>query len=133
MIFVFGSNLKGIHGAGAAAFAYSHRGAVWGQGEGLQGDSYAIPTCSEPGVPLELRSIKYYVDRFLERAAKYHHDLQLQVTAIGCGIAGYKPKDIAPLFMHAPDNVWLPASFYKAIYWEGYKQNAEDSRGLAGA
>src|SRR6266550_7173969 len=119
MIFVFGSNLKGIHGAGAAAFAYSHRGAVWGQGEGLQGDSYALPTCSAPGVPLGLRSIGHYVDQFLA-FARTRPDLQFQVTPIGCGIAGFKPPDIAPLFLKSPNNVWLPAKFYEAIYFEGY-------------
>src|SRR6266550_8769046 len=116
MIFVFGSNLKGIHGAGAAAFAYSYRGAVWGQGEGLQGESYALPTCSEPGAPLELRSIEHYVKRFLALATDMDI-LQFQVTAVGCGIAGYKPSQIAPLFRESPDNVWLPAKFYEAIYF----------------
>ncbi len=127
MIFVFGSNLKGVHGAGAAAFAYSHRGAVWGQGEGLQGDSYALPTCSAPGVPLELRSIEHYITRFLN-FAKDHPTLQFQVTAVGCGIAGFKPEQIAPLFFkHGPsDNVWLPAQFFHAIYWVGYSQHGQD-------
>ena len=119
MIFVFGSNLNGIHGAGAAGFAYSKRGAVWGQGEGPQGDSYALPTCIAPGVPLDLRSIRHYVEKFLD-FAKRHPELSFQVTAVGCGIAGYKPSQIAAMFLKAPNNVWLPAQFYKAIYEEGY-------------
>jgi hypothetical protein len=131
MIFVFGSNLKGIHGAGAAAFAYSHHGAVWGQGEGLQGDSYALPTCAAPGVPLELQAIKYYVEQFLDRALRYHSDLQFQVTAVGCGIAGYKPKEIAPMFIKSPKNVWLPSVFYGAMYWEGYRQCNEDADAIS--
>lgn len=123
MIFVFGSNLKGIHGAGAAAFAHRFRGAVWGEGEGLQGESYALPTCSEPGVALELKAIEHYVDQFLGFASR-NYQLQFQVTAIGCGIARYKPQQIAPLFFKKglPDNVWLPAQFYRALFWEGYKE-----------
>jgi len=127
VIFVFGSNLKGIHGAGAAAFAHKYRGAVWEQGEGLQGDSYALPTCSEPGEPLDLRSIEHYISRFLN-FAKEHPLLEFQVTAIGCGLAGYKPGQIAPLFFKhgTVENVWLPSRFFRAIYWIGYDQHSRD-------
>jgi hypothetical protein len=126
MIFVFGSNLKGIHGAGAAAFAHQYHDAVWGQGEGLQGTSYALPTCSEPGVPLDLKAIDHYIDQFLSFASA--SQLQFQVTAIGCGIAGYKPQQIAPLFFkkELSDNVWLPAQFYRALFWEGYREGHGD-------
>lgn len=125
MIFVFGSNLLGIHGAGAARYAYEHKGAIWGRGEGHYGESYALPTCESPGVPLDLKAIGHYVNKFLV-FANDHQELQFQVTAVACGIAGYKPKDIAPLFLKSPKNVWLPAAFYSAIYWEGYRQHGED-------
>ena len=129
MILVFGSNLKGIHGAGAAAYAYSKFGAVWGQGEGLQGESYALPTCSEPGVPLDLKAIEHYVDQFLGFASD-NPQLQFQVTAVGCGIAGYKPQQIALLFFKKslPDNVWTPAQFYRALFWEGYREGKEEAK-----
>ena len=91
-IFVFGSNLAGMHGGGAARLAYNRFGAIWGQGVGLQGQSYAIPTM-QGGV----ETIKPYVDEFI-RFAKTHPDLRFYVTKIGCGIAGFLPSDIAPLF-----------------------------------
>ena len=112
-IFVFGSNLQGMHGGGAARMAHQYFGAVWGQGIGLFGQSYAIPTM-QGGV----ETIKPYVDDFL-RFAKVHGELDFLVTEIGCGIAGFTPQDIAPLFFHAIDenlrNVYLPESFY-AVY-----------------
>jgi hypothetical protein len=111
-IFVFGSNLSGFHGGGAAALAMQW-GAVWGQGVGLQGQTYAIPTM-QGGV----ETIKPYVDEFLT-FAKQHPELKFLVTEIGCGIAGFKPKEIAPLFRLAIDenieNVYLPECFYKEI------------------
>ena len=91
-IFVFGSNLAGFHGGGAAHVAYKKFGAVWGQGVGLQGQSYAIPTM-QGGV----ETIKPYVDEFIE-FAKAHPEYKFLVTLIGCGIAGFLPSDIAPLF-----------------------------------
>ena len=111
-VFVFGSNLQGLHGGGAAHFAYEHFGAEWGQGIGLHGQSYAIPTM-QGGV----ETIKPYVDDFLQ-FAKVHSELDFLVTEIGCGIAGFSPKDIAPLFIPAIEdtrNVYLPESFY-AVY-----------------
>ena len=106
-IFVFGSNLAGAHGGGAARLAYQRFGAVWGQGVGLQGQSYAIPTM-QGGV----ETIKPYVDDFIE-FARMHPELRFLVTRIGCGIAGFKPEEIAPLFAEALDmeNVILPEDF----------------------
>ena len=110
-IFVFGSNLSGFHGGGAAAIAYDQFGAIWGQGIGLQGQSYGIPTM-HGGV----EKIKPYVDDFL-KFAKEHNELKFLVTKIGCGIAGFKEKEIAPLFISAYteniENIYLPENFYK--------------------
>ena len=91
-IFVFGSNLQGMHGGGAARLAYEKFGAIWGQGVGLQGQSYGIPTM-HGGV----NAIKPYVDEFIE-FAKSHPELTFLVTRIGCGIAGFRDEEIAPLF-----------------------------------
>ena len=106
-IFVFGSNLAGMHGGGAALMAHRHFGAVWGQGVGLQGQSYAIPTM-QGGI----ETIKPYVDEFLAFAAR-HTEYHFLVTHIGCGIAGFSERDIAPLFAAAVSmpNVWLPQGF----------------------
>ena len=106
-IFVFGSNLEGMHGGGAALTAYKKFGAVWGQGTGLQGQSYGIPTM-QGGV----ETIKPYVDEFIDFARK-HPDLRFLVTPIGCGIAGFKPSQIAPLFKEAKNifNIYLPKEF----------------------
>lgn len=107
-IFVFGSNLHGHHGGGAARAACKKFGAIWGQGVGLQGQSYAIPTM-QGGV----ETIKPYVDQFIE-FAKEHTELFFYVTRIGCGIAGFKDSDMAPLFREAIGikNVCLPKSFW---------------------
>ena len=106
-IFVFGSNLEGMHGGGAARLAYNKFGAIWGQGVGLQGQSYGIPTM-HGGV----EDIKPYVDEFIE-FAKSHPELTFLVTRIGCGIAGFRDEEIAPLFKECIeiDNVILPRSF----------------------
>lgn len=110
-VFVFGSNLHGHHGGGAARAAMNKFGAVWGQGVGLQGQSYAIPTM-QGGVD----TIKPYVDQFID-FAKEHTDLFFYVTRIGCGIAGFKDSAIAPLFKGAMnvDNICLPESFVMEI------------------
>lgn len=110
-IFVFGSNLGGFHGGGAARAAMDHFGAIWGQGVGLQGQSYAIPTM-HGGVDV----IKPYVDEFIE-FAQSRRDLFFYVTRIGCGIAGFQDEEIAPLFAGALalDNVALPKSFYDIL------------------
>jgi hypothetical protein len=110
-IFVFGSNLAGAHGGGAARIALDCFGAVWGQGVGLQGQSYAIPTM-QGGV----ETIKPYVDEFIE-FAKVHPELKFLVTRIGCGIAGFRDEEIAPLFTTAieVENVILPKEFVESI------------------
>ena len=106
-IFVFGSNLAGAHGGGAARLAHNRFGAIWGQGVGLQGQSYAIPTM-QGGV----ETIKPYVDEFI-CFAKQHPEYKFLVTKIGCGIAGFRVEEIAPLFQAAIDieNIILPKVF----------------------
>ncbi len=110
-IFVFGSNLQGAHCGGAARIAVNKFGAVWGQGVGLQGQSYAIPTM-HGGVGV----IKPYVDEFIA-FAKAHKELTFLVTRIGCGIAGFKDCEIAPLFADAlsVDNIILPQQFFSEL------------------
>jgi hypothetical protein len=109
-IFVFGSNLAGRHGKGAALFASKKHGAVYGQGVGLQGKSYAIPTKDAKLNTLPLEDIQKHVDEFKQFATE-HPDQIFQVTAIGCGLAGYRPKQIAPMFADAPPNCELPDEF----------------------
>jgi hypothetical protein len=106
-IFVFGSNLAGRHGAGAALFALQNHGAIYGQGIGMQGDSYAIPTKDFLIKTLPLQIIKWHVNVFLEFATQ-QNILTFNVTRIGCGLAGYKDSDIAPMFKGAPINCLLP-------------------------
>lgn len=103
-IFVFGSNLAGMHGGGAARIAYERFGAKMGQGVGLQGQCYAIPTM-QGGV----ETIKPYVDEFIA-FAQQHNEYTFLVTRIGCGIAGFRDEEIAPLFedAHLLPNVVLP-------------------------
>lgn len=110
-IFVFGSNLAGAHAGGAARIAHRDFGAVWGQGVGLQGQSYAIPTM-QAGVG----TIVPYVEQFIEFAAA-HPELKFYVTRIGCGIAGFSPDEIAPLFKNAlgKPNIVLPRDFVQII------------------
>ena len=110
-IFVFGSNLAGAHAGGAARVAHVRFGAVWGQGVGLQGQSYAIPTM-QGGV----ETIKPYVDEFVSFAAE-HKEYKFLVTRIGCGIAGFTPDEVAPLFIGAMDleNVILPRDFVEVL------------------
>lgn len=106
-IFVFGSNLAGRHGAGAALFARNNHGALYGQGIGRQGNSYAIPTKDHRINTLPLETILGYVNGFL-RYASSHPELDFQVTRIGCGLAGYTDSQIAPMFANAPYNCYLP-------------------------
>ena len=103
-IFVFGSNASGHHGAGAAAQAQRDFGAVWGEGHGLHGQSYAIDTMSGLGV------LEREIGTFVE-FAETRPELTFLVTEIGCGIAGYTPAEVAPLFTRVPSNVRLPESF----------------------
>ena len=110
-IFVFGSNLAGLHGGGAARIAVEKFGAIMGQGVGLQGQSYAIPTMQG-----DVNTILPYVEEFI-RFADSHPELTFLVTRIGCGIAGFTPKDIAPLFAGAINipNIHLPEDFWQEL------------------
>lgn len=102
-IFVFGSNLAGIHGAGAADYAYRELGAEWGVGEGLTGECYALPTKDERIMTRPLEAIKWSVQRFL-CFAEENPELTFLVTPVGTGLAGYTREEIAPLFNDAPSN-----------------------------
>ena len=109
-VFVFGSNASGFHAGGAAAQAMNRFGAIWGQGEGLQGRSYAIPTMEG------LENMKAAIERFSQYATE-HKELRFLVTRIGCGIAGYTAREIAPLFNGCVslENVTLPADFWDVL------------------
>lgn len=107
MIFVFGSNLAGRHGKGAALFAKQNHGAVYGVGIGRTGNAYAIPTKSAKLKTLALSEIEIYVKDFIDYA-KRHPALEFEVTKIGCGLAGYQEQQIAPMFKAAPNNCHLP-------------------------
>ena len=131
MIFVFNSNLAGVHGAGAARYAFVERGAQWGKGVGLVGNSYAIPTKDKTiRHTLPLDEIKVYVDSFINFARtqtdRRHAPLIYQVTCIGCGPAGLKHEDIAPMFRMATKNVlfddlWKPwLKDYGFKFWGTY-------------
>jgi hypothetical protein len=115
-VFVFGSNLSGRHGKGAAKTALGW-GAKYGQASGIQGKTYGIPT-KDASIrrTLSIEEIKPYVDDFIEWA-KYHSGNIFYVTEIGCGLAGLKPKEIAPLFKDAVnvDNIHLPARFWHKL------------------
>lgn len=113
-VFVFGSNLAGRHGKGAALFARQNRGAIYGQGEGLQGNSYAIPTKDGALRTLPLSSVAAHARRFIE-FARSRPDLRFELTPIGCGLAGFVPSQIAPFFRDAPPNVALPRVFREAL------------------
>ena len=111
-IFVFGSNLSGIHGAGAARAAYDHYGAIWGKGEGPMGNSYAIPTKDyDISATLSLITIAEHIKEFIEYA-RYNPHLNFFITRIGCGLAGYQNSDIAPLFKQAPENCDMPINWF---------------------
>lgn len=107
-VFVFGANAAGAHGAGAARFAYERFGAVWGQSEGLQGQSYGIDTMS--GLAVFEEQARRFVAFARERG-----DLRFLMTEVGCGIAGYAPEQVAGFFADAPANVVLPDSFASAL------------------
>ncbi len=111
-IFVFGSNLKGIHGSGAARYALEYRGANLSVPEGVIGGCYAIPTKKSPYENMSLDEIKIHVDRFIDYAHS-HPDKLFQVTRIGTGRAGFKDSDIAPLFKNAPKNCYIPGVWLK--------------------
>ena len=109
-VVVFGSNLAGRHGKGAALWARQHRGAIYGRGVGLQGNSYALPTKDRHLRVLPLEVIRSYVADFLGYARR-RPDLRFEVTPIACGLAGYRPNQIAPMFADSPENVFLPTTF----------------------
>jgi len=109
-IFVFGSNLKGIHGAGSAKHAREVYEAEWGVGAGPTGRAYAIPTKDKNLRSLSLQEIEAHVHVFLFYAHR-HPKLRFNIVAIGCGLAGYKPNQIAPMFRQAPSNCLLPEEF----------------------
>lgn len=119
MIFVFGSNLQGIHGKGAALVARLRYGAISGVGEGLMSapsgkwSCYALPTKFSPTMPMSLDTIRTHVDRFINVAKLWEGILEFQVTQVGCGLGGYMPEHIAPMFLKAPpnclfDDAWRP-------------------------
>lgn len=120
-IFVFGSNYGGRHSKGAALDARRSFGAVYGVSEGLMGQSYGIPTKPrDVRLRLSLRQIQLHVNVFLDYAM-IRPELTFLVTEIGCGLAGYTPAEIAPLFRRAVDlpNVWLPARFWDVLRGAG--------------
>ena len=111
-VFVFGSNENGLHNGGAAKFALDNFGAIYGNSFGIQGQSFAIPTLDSEFNELPIQKIKSYVDVFIE-FTKNNTNLDFMVTEIGCGIAGFKVNDIAPLFIKTIElkNVYLPKTF----------------------
>lgn len=110
-VFVFGSNLAGRHGKGAALFARNNYGAQYGVGEGRTGDSYAIPTKDERLRTRPLHSVRESVNTFIEYAAD-NPELDFEVAKIGCGLAGYRDEAIAPMFKLVPSNCKLPAGWW---------------------
>ena len=115
-IFVFGSNLRGIHGAGAAALAHRRFGARWDVGEGMTGNCYALPTKDENIVTRSLNDIQVSVNRFIT-CARMFRDNDFLLTEVGCGLAGLKVEEIAPLFedgRHLTNIVW-PKSFVNVL------------------
>ena len=114
-IFVFGSNEAGRHGMGAALHARMHHGAIYGKGVGPQGTSFAIPTKDRRLRALPIEGIEWYVSMFKEYARRHQYHA-FNVTRIGCGLAGFRDQDIAPMFADAPRNCrfstkwakWLP-------------------------
>jgi hypothetical protein len=109
-VFVFGSNLAGIHGKGAARDAVKFHGAMMGNPVGRQGSSYAIPTKDTRLRPLPLEKIAGYVEDF-KKYAREHPETEFFVTAIGTGLAGYSVGEIAPMFKDCPRNCGLPREF----------------------
>lgn len=124
-LFVFGSNESGVHGSGAAKLAREAYGAKLGQGFGLCGQTFAIPTKDWSIDTLPLNIIRFYVERFIVFANNPYFNWNYYVTKIGCGLAGYDAKDIAPMFSSVRNNirVWLPEDFIEIIDNQGEKSN----------
>ena len=118
-VFVFGSNESGIHGAGAALYAYKKKGARYGVGFGRAGQSFAIPTKDTYIQTLDLETISMYVQGFLAYA-KSQYNTPFKITRIGCGLAGYKDEEIAPLFKGASHNCFFDEA-WKPYLGDGYK------------
>jgi len=123
-VFVFGSNSAGVHGAGAAKEAYSKHGARYGKGYGHHGDSFAIPTKDMEIETLPLHRVKQYVEGFLAYA-NCHRKQTFHVTRIGCGLAGFKDEEIAPLFEKATANCWFDTGWTPFLgdarkYWGSF-------------
>jgi Na+-driven multidrug efflux pump len=113
-IFVFGSNVMGVHGAGAAELAHRRYGARMGVGEGLTGRCYALPTVGANYKRMSLDEVRLHVAHFLVVAFRQaSHTFHL--TPVGCGLAGFTPEDIAPMFRDAPPNVILPTEFLEVL------------------
>lgn len=112
-VFVYGANLQGIHGAGAAKAAHRDHGAVWGKW-GRQGASYGIPTKATPWRGLQLHKVEMHVRDFMAHADSRPGDT-FSLTPIGCGLAGFTPEQIAPMFRDAPSNVVLPPEFLAVL------------------
>lgn len=120
-VFVFGSNLSGRHGAGAARTAYIRYGAKMGIGEGRTGQCYALPTVGFNLKRMTLDIVEYYCQRFI-KYAQDNPQLKFYVTRVGCGLAGFKDEQVAPFFKDAPkncifDTVWEPWLGKDANYW----------------
>ena len=122
-IFVFGSNLAGRHGKGSAKVAYEKFGAIYSQGEGRQGQSYAIatkdgrkgtPPLADPAATLSLDKIKKGVDTFIQYA-KSHPDDKFFIVRLGCDLAAWKDSDIGPMFTDAPSNCSLPENWKEFV------------------
>ena len=130
-IFVFGANREGRHGKGSALEARLHHGAIYGQAEGLQGNSYAIVTkeLRRGFLPVTLDEVQLGVEKFLEFAAR-HREWKFKVVAIGCSLAGFSPLQIGPMFRNRTDNVLIPAEFIQAIAGT-YRQAEEFPRFVA--
>lgn len=121
MIFVFGSNRSGIHGAGAARYAAVYKGAEYGIGEGPTGSCYALPTKGFKITPMTLEQVNIHVDRFIAYARENKHQ-DFQVTQVGCGLGGFTREEIAPMFEFAPMNcyfdwMWKSLMPESAQYW----------------
>jgi hypothetical protein len=122
-IFVFGSNRAGRHGKGDALTARRHHGAIYGQAEGLQGQSYGIPTKNEYIQSLPLSEVVKGVDRFVS-FAHAHPEMVFEIAAVGCRLAGFKPSEIAPLFRGAPSNCYFHPEFAAVLRQLGDDVNA---------